>query len=148
MALPAKTSHDVLVLQAPTTAAGVIVEDFGSSVRMARPHRGFTFVLDVTAAATSMNDGVSVYVQTRIDDGSGEANWFDVVRFSTVLGNGGAKQHVERIASNSTEAGFSTGTALAAGTVRHIMGDEWRVKWATQELFDASFTFGVSACPL
>ncbi len=147
MALKAKTVHDVVVLQAPTTSTGA-TSTTGSSVRMPLPPNGMVFVLDVTAAATDAADTLDVSVETRIDDGVG-ATWHSVVHFTQVLGNGGVKQYVEKIPSAATEAGYESGTALAAGTVRNLIGDEWRLAWVAAEADGpASFTFSVTGCPM
>ncbi len=38
---------------------------------------------------------------------------------------------------------------MIAETVRHILGDEWRVKYVQVDASEtAQFTFGVSACPM
>ena len=143
-----KQIRDTTVLLAATTTAAGAIDTQGSAVGMGIPLNGFVFVLDVTAAATDVGDTLNVSVQTRIDDGSG-ATWHQVVHFTEVLGNGGTKQFVEKITSAATEAGYESGTALAAGTVRNLIGDEWRVAWVQVDAdSNATFTFSVTACPM
>lgn len=100
------------------------------------------FQLDVTAAATEAGDTLDVYVQTTIDG----TNWIDVVHFTQVLGNGGAKRYVAKINGTEPQAMFENGTALAAGAVRNILGDQYRVRYAIVDVVTAdnqSFTFSV-----
>ena len=148
MALAKKKVHDVVVLLGSTTKAeaGTFT---GSSVRMPLPPNGMVFVLDVTTVATFASDKLDVTVQTRIDNAAAVGTWHDVVQFTQVLGNGGTKQYVEKITSAAIEAGYESGTALAAGTVRNIIGDEWRVQYTLTDASESmSFTFSVTACPM
>ena len=110
------------------------------------PPNAMAFTLDVTAAATAVDDTLDVTIQTKIDG----ANWIDVVHFDQVLGNGGAKTYIEKVVSSVQVAGFETGTALAAGATRALIGDEWRASWTIVDPTgsDASFTFSVSALPM
>lgn len=103
----------------------------------------FEFQLDVTAAATQSSDTFDAYVQTTLDG----TNWIDVVHFTQVLGNGGAKRFVAKISSELAESMFSTATALSAGSIRHIVGDQFRAYWAITDAStaDASFTFSLTA---
>lgn len=103
------------------------------------------FVLDATVAATSSGDILAAFVQTKV-----LGNWIDVVAFTTVLGDGGAKRHIAKVAAGLAEAMFENASALAAGSVRHIHGDEWRARWTVTDATtdDASFTFSLTACPM
>lgn len=83
----------------------------------------FTMATTNTSAAAS--DTLDVYVQTTLDG----TNWFDVVHFTQVLGNGGAKSYAAKILAGAAEAEFSTAATLAAGSVRNIVGDKYRVKY-------------------
>ena len=143
MALAVKTSHDTATILESSTIAEAGGFETGTAVRLAMPPRGFTFVLDVTAAATTGSDGLSMYVQTLIG-----TTWIDVVRFSTIIGDEGAKQYVERVLSSGAEAGFSQAGGLIAGTARNLVGDQWRARWLVQEDTNAVFTCGITACPM
>ncbi|HDZ21931.1 hypothetical protein LCGC14_0714580 [marine sediment metagenome] len=148
MGTKSKQIRDTTTLQAATTTAAGAIDTTGSAVGMGIPLNGFVFVLDVTAAATDVGDLLDVSVETRIDDGVG-ATWHQVVHFTQVLGDGGAKQFVEKITSARIEAGYESGTALGAGLVRNLIGDEWRVAWVQVDAdSDATFTFSVTACPM
>lgn len=105
--------------------------------------RGVALVLDVTAAATASGDTLDVFVQTRPDGG----NWMDVVAFTQVLGDGGAKRFVAKVASEQALSAFEAAATLSAGSVRHLLGRDWRVRWAISEADAASFTFSVTAVP-
>jgi hypothetical protein len=116
---------------------------------------GITFTLDVTDANTDLGDLLDVYVQTKLDG----TNWTDVLRFTRVLGNGGAVRHIGKVTAQLATTMFANGTTLTAGAVRNMLGDEWRVRWKITEgdvggsgsgsgVGLATFTFSVTACPL
>jgi len=139
-----KRAHDKVTLLASTTTAAGAVDTAGSSVRLPGMVNAIAFTLDVTAAATDAADTLDVKVQTKIDG----TNWVDVVYFTQVLGNGGALRHVAKIFASVAEAMFLN-AALAAGTVRNLIGDEWRVAYVQADAdADATFTFSVAACPM
>lgn len=101
-----------------------------------------TVVLDVTAAATDAGDTLDVSIEAL--DGS---TYIEVLHFTQVLGNGGAKRFVATIkAEQLAIADISTAT-LAAGNIRHFLTDTIRAKWAIVDSGDAnqSFTFSVNA---
>jgi hypothetical protein len=101
------------------------------------------FQLEVTAAATDAGDTLDVYVQTTVDG----TTWLDAVHFTQVIGTGGAKRYVSKISASLAQAEYETGTALGAAAVRHLMGDQYRVRWAITDAstVNASFTFSVAA---
>jgi len=139
MALP-------IVLLAPvTTTTGAKTNIAGSAVHIPGTHGGMAFVLDVTAAATDAGDTLDVKVQCRMDG----TNWIDVASFTQVLGNGGAKRHVAKVSADAAQTMFSD-AALAAGSVRNLVGEVWRVIYTQADAgtANASFTFGVTACPM
>jgi hypothetical protein len=106
---------------------------------------GYLFVLDVTAAATDAGDTLDVSVETALDG----TNYVPAVAFTQATGNGGAVRHVAKVSASTAQAMFEASTSLSAGSVRHIIGDLWRVKWtiADASTDNASFTFSVSAIP-
>lgn len=110
------------------------------------PIGGIVFELDLTAAATDAGDTLNVYVQTTVDG----TNWVDVVAFTQCLGNGGAKRYFAKLSATEPQTMFENATALTAGNVRHLIGDQWRVRWDITDAStaNASFTFSVTACPI
>ena len=140
-----KKVHDVVTLLAATTTAAGAIDTAGSSVRVSRPAHGIAFVLDVTAAATDVGDTLDVEVQTKLD---GTADWVDVVAFTQVLGNGGVKRHIAKLTADAAVTMFANAD-LAAGSIRDMFGDEWRVSYVQVDAdSDGSFTFSVTACPM
>lgn len=121
----------------------------GSAVQiltpLGEPERGMAFVLDVTAAATEAGDTLDVKIQTKMDG----TNWVTVGAFTQVVGNGGAKRHFLKIVNTEPQAAFENATDLAAGSIRHLFGKEWRASWviADASTDNASFTFSVTAIP-
>ncbi len=102
------------------------------------------FELDVTAAATAAADTLDVVIQTRVDNN----NWVDVVHFTQVLGNGGTKRYFAKIIATIAETMFENATALAAGSVRNILGYEYLAKWTVVNNTAPSFTFSVHINPI
>lgn len=104
------------------------------------------FVLDLTAAATDVDDTLDVFIQTRIDG----SNWVDIVHFTQVLGNGlDDLTYIAKVAAADGEPEFEIGTALAANTVRNLLGIEFRTRYDVVDSGDSdqSFTFSVTAIP-
>lgn len=126
------------------TATAVAVTNTGTpatGLSLFTPPNGITFTLDVTSAATDAVDTLDVYVQTLVG-----SKWTDVVHFTQVVGNGGVKCHVNKIAQDQAQAVFEASASLAAGSVRNIIGDSWRVRWdITDANANAAFTFTVNA---
>jgi hypothetical protein len=140
-----KKAHDVVVLLASTTTTAGAVDTAGDAVTLPRAPNAIVFTLDVTAAATDAGDTLDIKVQTKLDG----TNWVDVCSFTQVLGNGGVKRHIAKILANTAESMFSNAD-LAAGSVRHLMGDEYRVAYVQVDGGgqNATLTFSVSACPM
>lgn len=120
-----------------TTGTGTAVVGFPVNLRT------IAFELDVTAAATAAGDTLDVFVQAMVD----QTNWVDVVHFTQVLGNGGAKRHFVNISTSQAVAMFENASSLAAGSVRHLFGDQYRVRWVVASASSPSFTFSVWGCP-
>jgi hypothetical protein len=145
MAVETKRSYDATTLLASTTTVAGALNVQGDSVRLPGMVNALMFTLDVTAAAKDNGDTLAVTVQTKLDG----VNWTDVCAFASVLGDGGAVRHIEKIAASPAFAGFEVGTALTAGTVRDLLGDDWRVSYVQVDGdSDATFTFSVVACPM
>lgn len=138
MALP------TILLAATTTAAGSATAT-GSAVSIPGSPNAMAFVLDVTAATVAADDTLDVKIQCRLDG----TNWHDVVAFTQCVGNGGAKRHVAKINADIAQAMYEVGSALAAGNVRNLLGEVWRVSHTQGDAdSDGSFTFSVVACPM
>ncbi len=145
MPLQVKRAHDVVTL-ASVAAAGVTAGTNTDSVRLPRSMQAVSFVLDVSAAATDVGDLLDVKVQTMLDG----VNWVDVIHFTQVLGDGGAKRFVAKLNANTAETLFLDAVLAAGTTVRHLLGDEWRVNYVVVNAgaVDVAFTFSVKACPM
>lgn len=99
---------------------------------------------DLTAAAAAGGDTLDVFVQTRLDG----TNWVDVCHFTQALGNGAAKRFFAKLTPAAiAEAMFENASALAAGSVRNLAGDEWAVRWVVAGA-TPNFTFSVYAVPM
>lgn len=106
------------------------------------PGVGIEFVLDVTSTATDVTDSFDVYIQTMIDG----VNWVDVVHFTQLVGTTGPKRYVARLYAGQAQAMFNNATGLGAALVRHILGDQWRVRWDIVDAnANASFVYSVKA---
>jgi hypothetical protein len=109
--------------------------------------RGARFVLRVTAAATEATDTLDVYIQQSYDG----TNFDDLVHFTQVLGNGGAKTFVGewyRDVSPESELHAPQDAAIAVGVLQGgKIGFPLRVKWVIVDPGGgaASFTFSVTA---
>lgn len=103
--------------------------------------------LDVTAAATDAGDTLDVYIDMSIDGGT---KWNNVIHFTQVLGNGGAKTFVAVIKNDNPGASavFATTSDAAAGATRQIgFGQNLRYRATSVNVStaDMSFTFSIKA---
>ena len=146
-ALKQKRAYDIQFIRtAGVLSAGAHSNDVTThpEMRLPRPNTAIIFVMNVTAAATEVGDTLDVAIQTNLGGTSG--NWIDVVAFTQVLGNGGAKCFVAKITNDGTQAMFETGTALTAGNTRNLIGDSWRLKINQVDAnSNAAFNFSVAA---
>jgi hypothetical protein len=139
-----KKSHDVVTVASVTTVAGALNVNT-DSVTLPSSMAAVSFVLDVSAAATDAGDLLDVKVQTMIDG----TNWVDVIHFTQVLGNGSTKRFIAKITAETAETLFADAVLAAGTTVRHLLGDEWRINYVQVDGdADATFTFTVKACPM
>ena len=129
-----------LVSSAARTAADT------TTVKGLAPYTSAYFMLDVTAAATEVGDKLAVFVQREMPNG----DWMDLVSFTEVLGNGGAKKLRADVypgaTGGETSATINDG-ALTAGSVADLAwGDALRFKWTVTDAGtdNASFTFSVT----
>lgn len=140
------SSSDLVVLLASTTdtatsagTAAMPIYSIKSDVQ---------FFLNVTAAATAAGDKLDVYIQGLVSGTPASGVWCDIVHFTQVAGNGGAKKFMAHVNAGQAEAMFEFGSALAAGSIRNIIGDYWRVRYDVTNVSAPSFTFSVTAMPV
>lgn len=114
------------------------------------PHKTTAILiqLDVTAAATEIDDILALWVQGTVDG----TNYYDIGRFADVLGTGGAKRfimHLQRTGSIAeSDIVTPTDASMAAGTVNYgPFPDMLRLKWTVTDegavKTNSSFTFAV-----
>lgn len=133
-------------LASVTTTAGAVSLATGTLTAQSGFYsHGFAeFVLDVTAAATDVGDTLDVYVDTAIDGGT---RWVNIIHFAQVLGNGGVKTFAATITPSASvgTAPVDVSSDLAAGAIRHYVGDQYRVRYAQVDATtqNAAFTFTV-----
>lgn len=146
MTLLTTGNRDVHLVRTLESSSAKTATGTGSSVRIPNWVNAVVFELDVTAAATDVDDTLDVTIQTKVDG----TNWLDVVAFTQVKGNGGAKRYIAKVIGNAAESMFENGSSLSAGNVRDILGDEFRAKWtiADPSGTNVSFTFSVTAIPM
>lgn len=131
------SQQNVLLQPAGTvTATGI-----GSQVDEMGEWLSLAFQLEVTATLTDATDTLDVFVQTTVDG----TNWIDVVHFTQIAGDGGAKRYLAKIVTGNTQAAFENATALAASAVRNLSGNSYRVRWDIVSGNLPSFTFSVRA---
>ena len=105
----------------------------------------FTFVLDVTGAATAVGDTLNVYVQRELPGGG----WDDFVSFTQVLGNGGTKTFIADVTPNpaagANAVAAPTDATLSAGVKAVWPSNKIRVKYVIVDAgdVDAEFSFTV-----
>lgn len=145
MALLVKRDFDVITLLA--SAAQTSTSTGETAVRLPGMVNAIVFTLDITVDESTAADFLDVFVQTKVDG----TNWLDVVHFTQNAGDDGAKRYIEKVAASPAFAGFSAINValLAAGEVRDLIGDDWRVRFTVvDDSGSASFTFSVVACPM
>jgi hypothetical protein len=110
---------------------------------------GIDFVLDVTAAAAAAGDTLDVYVQGLITGTPASGNWLDIVHFTQVLGNGGAKRFIGKFGGAVAETMYDTSSTLAAGSVKTFAGDYYRCVYTVVDggAHGQSFTWSCTALP-
>lgn len=114
-----------------------------TAVELSSVGDSLVFQLDVTAAATAVDDTLDVFIQTTVDG----TKWTDVVAFTQVLGNGGAKRFLAKISKTEPQAMVENATALSAGSIRQFFGRQYRARYVVvdTDTDDASFTFSITA---
>ena len=123
-------------------AAGSVT---GDAVKLQKVYQQATIVLNVTAAATEVDDTLDVYLDTSYDGGT---TWVNIAHFTQVLGNGGAKEFAVNIINKNPVAEIDVAADAAAGTIRALaLGDRIRYRSVVVDAggVAASFTFGLVA---
>lgn len=82
-------------------------------------------LLNVTAAATEAGDTLDVLVDSSPDGG---VTWVNLVHFTQVLGNGGAKKFVAIVDEGTTDEFDVTSDVAVGATPRPFIGDRLRVR--------------------
>ena len=143
MALQKNETHDFVELLA--SGARTATSAGAAAVRLPAMVNSVAFTCDVTVDESAATDLLDVYIQVMLDG----SKWTDVVHFPQHLGNAGAKRYIEKITASPVLAGFEVGTALAAGAVRDLLGDEYRTRYVVDDgSGSASFTFSITAQPM
>lgn len=117
----------------------------GTGYKLNQPWKEMLVQLDVTAAATDVGDTLDVYIDMSIDGGT---KWNNVIHFTQVLGNGGAKTFVAVIKNDNPGASavFATTSDASAGATRQIgFGDRIRYRAAAVDAStqNVSFTYSL-----
>jgi hypothetical protein len=140
----------LLASQTVTASGSGATDKGGQSVASVGLHGGVTaaeVLLTVTAAATAVGDTLNVYVQAAIDN----ASWDDIISFTQVLGNGGAKKFLARwqgqITPTTAMAAPAAATLAAGSVAQGPHGLVWRVQWVVVSASSPSFTFSVMLTP-
>ena len=123
-------------------AAGSVT---GDTVKLQKGYRTAVVVLNITAAATEVDDTLDVYFDTSYDGG---VTWVNLAHFTQALGNGGAKEYASNINGDNPAAEIAVVADAAAGTTRALkIGDNIRYRSTVVDAGGAaaSFTFGVAA---
>jgi len=109
------------------------------------PVKGVYLTLDVTVDESTTADKLDVSVDTKVD---GE-NWTTVCSFTQHAGDAGAARYVAKIIGDGVAQAMFTNAALAAGSIRNLIGNEWRsVATITDDSGNAAFTFTVTMEPI
>ena len=123
-------------------AAGSVT---GDAVKLQKVYQQATIILNVTAAATEVDDTLDVYLDTSYDGGT---TWVNIAHFTQVLGNGGVKEFAVNIINKNPVAEIDVAADAAAGTIRALaLGDRIRYRSVAVDAggVAAAFTFGLVA---
>ena len=76
------------------SSAQLVGTETGSAVKLQQAWHMYTFLLDVTALATDVDDTLDVYIDTSYDGGT---SWVNIVHFTQVLGNASAQKEAANV---------------------------------------------------
>lgn len=139
-----KTAIETLRASGEQAGAGTVT---GTAVKLQKPFTEALILLDVTAAATAVDDTLDVYIDVSPDGGTA---WVNVGHFTQVLGNGGAKKYVMALRADNPGASavFDVTSDAAAGATRQIgIADRIRYRGVVVDPTgaDAAFTYAITA---
>lgn len=138
MSVPANMQAESLLASAARTASA----NSGGLTRDYSPFSTATFFLDVTAVAAASTDTLDVFIDRLLPDGS---TWDNIVHFTQVLGNGGAKKFVADMTAGTAAGEVRAVGDAVANSVRDVQwGSTLRVRWEIAG-GTASFTFSLTA---
>jgi len=116
----------------------------GTELYFGGERQRFIVLLNVTAAATDVDDTLDVYIDWSLDN----VTYFNGGHFTQVLGNGGVKAfYMVFDPSNPGTAGIAIATDAAVNTVRPaLIGPYCRARWVIVNPGGgaASFTFSIT----
>lgn len=130
-------------LLAATTAAAVSGATGAPFICKQSGFRELVAQLNVTAAATEASDTLDVFIDGSLDGG---VTWINIMHFTQVLGNGGAKKFINVSVSTVSDK-FDVTSDLAAGaTPRALIGTMFRPRWTVVDGggVAAGFTFSIT----
>ena len=138
-----KTAIEILRASTEQTAG----TDTKDGVKLQRVFTEALITLDVTAAATEVDDTLDVYIDVSPDGGT---TWLNVGHFTQVLGNGGAKKYVMALRADNpgATAVFDVTADAAAGATRQVgIADRLRARGVVVDAGGsaAAFTYSVKA---
>lgn len=127
-------------------SAARTASDVGNSMMLPKNLKALVAMLNVTAAATEIGDLLDVWLQESPDEGT---TWNDIIRFTQVLGNGGAKKYIAKLnceVAAETEMAAPSDAAISAGVVHGPICPFIRAKWTITDAGadNASFTFAIT----
>jgi len=131
------------VTLAASAARGATAGTNGTEVFLAGERKRFIFILDVTAAATDVDDTLDVYVDWSLDN----VTYYNGGHFTQVLGNGGAVSFYmvfDPSAGVATDVDVTADQAVST-VVPSLFGPYVRLRWVIVDpgAGAASFTFSV-----
>lgn len=129
------------------SSTGFITANSTNTTHLPFPPNAMGFSLKVLGSASSTSGTLNVAIQTRL---RGSSDYVDVLAFTQIANPSTAIAfHFGKICADSTMATFSAASSLAAGGVRHMLGDEWRVRYtATAATSTVNWTCEVTAIPM
>lgn len=141
------TKVETLRASAAQAGAGTVTGVAGAGiVKFDKPWRELVVQVNVTAAATDVGDTLDVYIDTSYDGGS---TWVNIMHFTQVLGNGGAKRYVMACKGApvaSSNAVLASSDQSAGNALQFPLGDRIRYRGVTVDAdANASFTYSVTA---
>jgi hypothetical protein len=122
-------------------ARGATAGTNGTAQQVLGERMVYTWVLNVTAAATEVTDTLDVYIDTLF----GTATWINIAHFTQILGNGGAKaRFVVTVPANMLTTD-DVSTDCAVGVSRGVVGSQFRGRYIEVDGGGAasSFTFSL-----